>query len=367
MNLPCFRFTFAKTFVTAWFISGTLWGQEAASGLDLRATVTLGIFEGNAPTTAPRDGSAWVAGMRAVFYPTWKISDHWSVSGAVQVHSRPYFAEEMETQGYGLKGDVLQATLNYSRFWRRGSLALRAGTLSTAFGSFMLHYDDADNPLMTAPQTYGYYYQPVSTLGLTGVEADGTYKKLDGRAQFVNSSPANRRSIFDHDQYGNWAGGAGYTIRQGLRAGFSFYDGPYLDRHYPFYFSGEAPPHQLPARAFGVDAQWAAGHWNVQGELQRFVMEYRLIPTFHEQAGYVEVRRVVHPRWFLAQRTGYVSNSAAPTVQRFEAVAGFRPCPREIIKVGYGVDHVSGLGGGWEPTFQLQVVTMLHPLSVAGN
>src|SRR5579864_6460566 len=86
----------------ATWLASAAWAQEAASGVDLRATLTAGLFEGNAPTEQPRDGSPWVAGFRAVLYPTWKLSDHWSVSGAVQVHSRPYFPEEMDTQGFGL-------------------------------------------------------------------------------------------------------------------------------------------------------------------------------------------------------------------------------------------------------------------------
>ena len=348
-------------------LSGVVRAQEAASGLDLRATVTAGLFEGATPTAPPRNGSAWVAGIRAVLYPTWKLNDHWSFSGAVQIHSRPYFAEEMTTQGYGVIGNVLQATLNYSQFWKNGSVVLRAGSLSTAFGSFLLHYDDADNALINAPQSYGYYYAPVSTIGLMGSEADVTYKKLDARAQFVNSSPANPRSIFDSDQYGNWAGGAGYTIRQGLRVGVSFYDGPYLDPHYPFYFPGEAPPHQLPARAFGIDGQWATGHWNVQGELQRFEMEYRLIPTFHERTGYVEVVRVLSPRWFVAQRSGYSTFSVIPGLQSFEGAAGFRPNSRQIVKVGFGLERSSDPGGSLTRLVQVQLVTMLHPFSSVGK
>lgn len=349
------------------FASHAAWSQEARSGFDLRATVSAGMYEGTESTEPPRDGSPWTGGFRVMLYPTWKLDDHWSVSGAVQAYSRPYFSDELETQGYGLKTDILQATINYSRFWKNGSIVLRAGEMSSAFGSFLLRYDDADNPLIRTPQTYGYYYEPVSTLGLMGAEADATFKKLDFRAQFVNSSPVNPRSIFDHDQYGNWAGGAGYTIRQGLRVGVSTFRGPYLSQHYPYYFPGEAPPHQLPAGAFGVDVEWATGHWNVQGELQRFVMTYHVIPTFHEQAGYAEVRRVLHPRWFIAERTGYVASSAGAPVQEFEAVAGFRPDSRQIIKVGYGVDRTSVPGGKSERMFELQLVTTLHPLSLAGN
>ena len=184
--------------------------------------------------------------MRATLYPSWKWNDHRSVSGAVQIHSRPYFQEEMRTQGYGVKTDTLQATLNFTRFWRDGSMVWRAGVLSSAFGSFLLRYDDASSPLINSRKTYGYYYEPVGTLGLTGVQADATYKKLDERVQFVNSSPANRRSIFDHDQYGSWAAGAGYTIRQGFRMGASLYTGPYLARTIPTISPAKRRPTSCP-------------------------------------------------------------------------------------------------------------------------
>ncbi len=72
-----------------------------------------------------------------MFYPTWKLGPHWSVTGAVQVHSRPYFVEELPTQGYGVRGDVLQGHLDYSRFWEHSSVVFRAGMLSSAFGSFL--------------------------------------------------------------------------------------------------------------------------------------------------------------------------------------------------------------------------------------
>jgi hypothetical protein len=123
----------------------------------------------------------------------------------------------------------------------------------------------------------------------------------------------------------------------------------------------------LPAGAFGVDAEWATGHWSVQGELQRFVMPYRVIPTFHEQAGYAEVRRVLNPRWFIAERSGYVASSAGPSVQEFEGVAGFRPDSRQIIKVGYGVDRTCASGSRLERMFEVQVVTTMNLLSVAGK
>jgi hypothetical protein len=78
-------------------------------------------FRGLGAATEPRCGSSW-GGWRP----------------PVQVHSRTYFVEEMQTQGFGVKADVLQATVNYSRFGDRGSVVVRAGVLNSAFGSFLL-------------------------------------------------------------------------------------------------------------------------------------------------------------------------------------------------------------------------------------
>jgi hypothetical protein len=140
----------------------------------------------------------------------------------------------------------------------------------------------------------------------------------------------------------------------------SAYRGPYLDRHYAFFFPGEANPNTLPAHALGVDAQWAHGHWNVQGEFQRFVMTYKLIPTFRQDAGYAEVRRVLHPRWYVAARTGYSSGNEGGNTERFEFSAGFRPNRFELLKVDYDLDHYSTGTPNYDKTFFVQFVTTLH-------
>ncbi|MGD1070907.1 MAG: hypothetical protein ABSB15_12260 [Bryobacteraceae bacterium] len=339
--------------------------QEANAGFDLRATLSGQFAASNILTEAPRSGSPATAGFRSVFYPTWKLGEHWSVTGAVQFYSRPYFFQSFSTQGYGAKGDILQATLNYSRISARGSVSIRAGQLSTAFGSFPLHYDDADNALIDLPIEYGYYYSPVSILGLAGAQIDATRGKWDGRVQFANSSPANPRSVFAPDQYGNWAGGGGYTIRQGFRVGVSAYRGPYLDRKYAYFYWGEANPNTLPADALGLDVEWARGHWNVQGELQKFVLPYKAIPTFREQAGYAEVRRVLNPRWYVAARGGYTSANLAGNVQSLEAAAGFRPDRFQIVKIGFELNRYGD--GDYDKTLAVQIVTSVHAFSMAFN
>ncbi len=349
----------------ALMLSTGVWAQEANSGFELATTLSGQAVYSHELSEPPRDGSNVDGGFRAVLYPTWKLNGDWSISGAVQVASRPYFPEQFETQGYGVKGDVLRAHLTYAKVGKRKSLVIRAGMLSSAFGSFLLRYDDFVNPLLASPQTYGYYYAPVTTLGLAGVEADATAGRFDLRAQFVNSSPANRRSIFDSDQYGNWAGGAGYTIRQGFRVGASAYRGPYLDRKSPFYFPGEAPPRELPATAIGIDAEWGGGPWNVRGEQQWFKMTYHVIPTFTEHAGYIEARRALTPRWYAAVRVGYLRANELTGYQTYETAVGFRPNAIQLIKAGYTIQQGAAIPGTLHNIFAVQLVTSFRPLSIA--
>lgn len=355
---------FIPTLLTACLFP--LFAQEAEAGFELRSTLSgIGAFS-NVPETAPRSGSPYIAGVRAILYPTWKISSRWAFTGAIQAYTRPYFFEQFNTQGYGARADILQAHLSYSRFWEKNSLVVRAGQLSSAFGSFLLRYDDAANPLIGLPQAYGYYYKGVTTLGLVGAQVDLTLDRLDLRAQFTNSSPSNRRSIFDSDQYGSWTAGGGYTIRQGFRVGGSVNRGPYLHRQHRFFRKGEATPKSLPEVAYGADLQFGQGAWNVNAEWQRFLMAYRIVPNSIQRIGYVEVRRVLHPRWYIAIRPGYHRATSFAGDNTVEITAGFRPNRFQIIKAGYTAFRNSRNPTGSD-TFAVQLVTTLDPISIATN
>lgn len=342
------------------------WAQEASSGFELNATLSGEGLYSTELTDAPRSGSPGSGGFRALLYPLVKLNQHWTVEGSFQLHSRPYFAEEFNTQGYGVKGDLLQAHLNYSQFWKHGSMVVRAGILSSTFGSFLLRYDDSTNPLVDMPLTYG-YYSGITPLGLAGVSVDATAGKFDFRAQLTNSSPVNRRGIFDHDQYANWAGGAGYTIAQGFRVGASGFRGPYLDRESRFYFPGEIPPRDLPGSGIGIDGSWGRGPWNLYGEMQWFQMDYTVIPNFRQHGGYLEARRVLTPRWYAAARFGSLRASVGPGFQVYEAALGYRPGPRQIVKFDYKLDQYPGSTAGVDHTFAIQFVTSFRALSAAWN
>ena len=87
-------------------IAATACAQEADSGFELRTTLSAVSSYSQELSLPPRDGSEVTGGFRAILYPTWKLNSHWTISGAMQIHSRPYFEEEFETQGYGVKGDA---------------------------------------------------------------------------------------------------------------------------------------------------------------------------------------------------------------------------------------------------------------------
>ncbi len=337
------------------------WAQqsEADAGFGLRGTLSVSAAGSNAPA----DGSTRVdGGARLMLYPTWKISSHWTVVGAYQAVARPYYLTDYETPGHGVRGNLTQGYLSYSKVWKDASLVAKAGELTSVFGAFPLRYDDRDNPMVGIPQQYG-YYGAMATLGaLAGAEVDGTWKRLDARAQFTNSSPANPRSIFAKEQYGNWAGGAGFTIRQGLRVGISGYRGPYVDRTYPFYFPAEGRPRSMPGNAIGLEVQWARGHWNTRGEWQKFEMTYGTFPTFHEHTGYGEVQRSLGPRWYVASRMGYVGADYAGRVESIEVVAGYRPGAHQIVKLSYETKFYND-GEPQENSVAIQFVTALPSLS----
>lgn len=329
-------------------------GQEARSGFDLMMTVS-----GSASATQS-DGDF---GYRAVLYPMVKLNQNWSAVGVFQLNSAYSFSGANPPSDYLAKGYLLQGFLNYTLTGTNKSLVVRAGKIATAFGSYLLRYDDLQNPLIDSPMTYGYYYAPVSILGVTGVEADAAWNKWDARVQLANSSPANPRSTGASDQYGNWAAGAGYSVRQGLRIGVSGYYGPYLDRQSPLYSPGEGPPAHLKARAVGADVAWAFRHWYTFGEWQRFVFPYDTKPTFREHAGYFEVKRVVNPRWYFASRTGY-TDSRVGMQQTLDFTAGYRPAASALLKLGYEWNHRSTDSPHSESIVMAQLAISLHPISL---
>ena len=299
-------------------------------------TTLSGIVAGSDELTeAPRSGAPATAGFRAMLYSTWKLNGHWTVSAVYQAYSVPYFYQSFAATGHSVKSDLLQSYVGYSRNWRKAALLVRAGELSTAFGSFPLRY-------RRCRECFDRYADAVWLLLQRGVDPrshrdpDGFDVGQMGYAgavcEFQSGESADAFPERPVRELDGWiglydpAGVAGRSL--GLPRALSR---PAIRFFFP---RRSQPRYATRASAIGLDVEYARGHWNLQGELQRFQMDYHASPTFVQHAGYAEVKRVLNPRWYLAARGGYLGNNYSSS-QYVEAAAGFRPGANQLIKVGY--------------------------------
>ena len=359
----------------------SLRAQEAGTGISMPLTITGGAMythraDAIDPSTAPM-----TAAFRAMLYPTFQLGSHWIASASIQVSSSPFFYFQSDETKREVRARLIQGYVGYTISVARGFLTVKSGQMVSAFGSFPLRYDDDVNPLIDVPMTYGSsdygkpLQYPVTLYGQPGVELDLNLHRFDGRVQFVNSSPALTRVLFAGGQNANWATGAGYTIRQGFRVGASYYRGGYLPTGVLLHPTERAG--DWPGTGVGVDVQWAAGYWSVNGEWQRFFFPYpHIIADTSMKFGYVEAKRTLHPRLYLAGRIGYNANESFPRPQApvaffrpdrqsYELVGGLRVNRFQLLKIGYEWVHKERSPGTRDNVFGMQFVTSIEPLSRA--
>lgn len=114
-----------------------------------------------------------------------------------------------------------------------------------------------------------------------------------------------------------------------------------------------------------MEVQWGRGPWNVYGEWQRFQRIYRAIPNYWQRSGYAEARRVLHPRWYVATRIGYIRTSRPPDRETYEVVVGFRPDRHQLVKAGSQIQQGPAIRGTLGSTVAVQVVCAFRPISIA--
>jgi len=333
-------------------------GQEAQFGATFPVVISGQVMSTDRAGAEHSPSAAY----RMIVSPTVKLGANWFGYSAIQVHRSPYFFEEAYEKTRETRVDVLQAYIGYTRSARDRTLTVKAGQLTSAFGAFPLRYDDSRNALIDMPFGYGAYGGPISVYGIPGVEVNAVIGRADARAQFTNSSPISPRKLWDHDQYGSFTAGGGYAIAPGLRAGVSAFRGAYLYRGHEFYFPGEARPKDLPATGYGVDVQAARGRWNVSGEVQRIQLPYRAIPYFFLTSAYGEAKFTLSPRWYVAGRSGAQWRTAGlGRYDRYEAVVGFRPASRHLVKAGYEWLQGRWVRGARDNVLAVQYVVQVHP------
>ena len=337
-------------------LSSPLRAQEASVGVAVPITITGGVFHDSDGDTS--------ASYRAVFYPTVKLGPKWFVYSAIQVGSPPYSYPASYDQKGNFQVRALQAFLGRTWTAQKVSVTLKAGQLASAFGSFPLRYDDMANPLIDQPIPYVSVLKPggditnvegirpATLYGLPGAEVDISSGKVDARLQLTNSSPANPQNLLSGNQQVQWAAGAGYTLRHGLRIGVSAFRGPYLDRNI--------------ATGVGADLQWAKGRWSAEGEWQRFQFDSpQFVASTAVSFGYVEVKAILTPRLYAATRLGYQKYNSDPFLSGrrcYEVALGYRPNRWQLFKIEYQKLRVEG-----EQTFDtilaFQLVTSIQSLS----
>jgi hypothetical protein len=360
-----------------------LHGQEAQVGVTVPVTITGGFLDTDRPKADDPSATSLYPGFRVLAKPQMKLGSHWYFYSAIQVRSTPFFYEDAYSADRGIDTQALQLFMGYARSWTHTSVGVKMGKLPSDFGAFPLRYDDMDNALIDEPLPYTYLQlrsfrpgqdpyglTPVTLYGLPGAEFDLSLHRLDTRLQITNSNPYNPRSILDSGQHIQWTAGAGYTIRQGFRVGVSAYDGPWLNNSLKPLLPAGSTVRDFPASGLGVDAQWAHGPWSTGGEWQHFVFRFPPSSASALNFGYVELKRIISPRWYSAVRGNYQTNNrqAASFLARrqiAEVAVGFRPDRFQLLKVGYEWEAVQGGPPVRDNVFGVQFVTAVDGLSKA--
>lgn len=406
-----------KALLVGLFLMALVWpaeSQDSNFGFSLPVTVSGGaMYTGRVQFEDP--GSTPVTGgLQVMLYPTLTLGPHWFAYAAQQFRLSPYYYYDAYDPDHEWYVQTIQAFVGYQIRREKATVVIKAGRLSSAFGAFPLHYDDADNALLDQPlsyiqtltlrndqlpcgvadllwQNYGYVANacggaggggegltPVSLYGLPGIQAEVSSHKLDARIQVSSGSPSNPLSVSHAPQYAQWVLGGGYTIRQGLRVGISGFRGPYLAPNIAPLLPAGTSVRSFPASGLGLEVQWARGHWITSGEWQRFQYDY---PGFTRAPSvistYGEAKRTLTPRLYLAARAGWLKPGGAedttgtstsqysPWIASYEAGGGWWLNRHQLLKASYEWLKIEHLTGTQTNVLGFQFVTTFHALDQA--
>jgi hypothetical protein len=390
--------------------------QEAAEwGISMPVTASFGVMDTHRFDFSDPTASPVTANFRLMFYPTLRLGKHWFAYAAIQVRRLPYFYYDAYLAERGVETDLVQGYVGYTMHPGPATIVFKAGQMVSAFGSFPLRYDDAENPLMDQPLAYitelpirsdqlscgtadllKQYYgsvwarcggekgggpgiTPATLYGLPAAQAEVSVRRFDARVQMTTSSPAYPEGWNNVSrQYLQLTAGGGFTIRQGFRIGVSGFHGPYLENSVAPWLPAGTTVRSFPANAGGLDVEWKRGRLSANGELQGFRFDapnFVVPPRF--LAGYVELKARLTPRIYAAVREGFLKTESvldtqgvsasefAPTLQSTEVGFGFWLHPRVLAKVSYESFQIAGLTGTESNVLGMQLVATFNQLQWA--
>lgn len=407
---------YVALFLAASLTASWLAAQEASSGFSIASTIS---GNGRVVRSDLAQNRA-SAGFRALLSPSLRLNSHWFAYSAVDVQSSNYLSYKIDWDSPPVTARLIQGYIGYRADLKSASILVKAGRLASTFGLYPLDYDDAKTPLIEPPPVYtanlplrpdqlpcnlfNVLYQgyedgvrfncngpvkdrqgivPVTLYGIPGFETQVSWKRIDARLQITNSSPANPQSLLSRSQSLQWTAGGGYSFHGGFHLGISGFRGPYLEGVLlPLLPSGKQI-RDYPASGIGIDATFSRGPWSVKGEWQHFVFSlpaWTVSPS--EQAEYLEVKRILSPRIYIAFRssgqqpgpaTDSFNNSSSQIAARQETeelVWGYRLSRLQLLKAG--LTYSNRNAGYWDDDYwqgehgfgaEIQLVTSLTTIS----
>ena len=276
-----------------------------------------------------------------------RLSEHW------QVYARPWFRQarpststapvppwDTELYGAGL------------RYERPGPVATRAdaGYILSPIGLGLFDVRADANPLIAPHISYvvpmpsfdatGPRATPVANSYPLGAQVTVSTLRWDARVAVVNAARAYAVGATANPRQTPVAVfGAGVTPKIGLRLGASFAHGAYAT-------SEEITTPGSDGRAVtmaGAEGEYAFASTRITGEFMRSSFETSTTPAVAYE-WFVQGTQTLSPRWFVAARREAVSAplpatasaaAARPTLDMFEATAGFRMTPEITIRSSY--------------------------------
>src|ERR1700733_10059171 len=128
--------------------------QDSNFGISLPVTVSGGAMYTGRLQLADPGNSPFTAGFQAMLYPTLRLGSHWFAYAALDFRLTPYLYYDAYDADHEWYVQAIQAFVGYQIQREKTSVVFKAGRLSSAFGAFPLHYDDADNSLVDQPLSY---------------------------------------------------------------------------------------------------------------------------------------------------------------------------------------------------------------------
>jgi hypothetical protein len=250
------------------------------------------------------------------------------------------FTGDTETES-----ELDQAALRYNRQsapW----FSVEAGKLLSPLATYSERRLSTRNPLIGQPYAYAANYP-------LGVKVAGSAGWLDYQAALIDT-PASDPDFqaIDPDSAYRPVLGFGVTPLTGLRIGFTWTQGPYLNREISPYLPAGRQWRDYDQRVMGLDLQFSRGYLEVSGQVLQTRYEVPILGRTDDYTTYfLELKYTFTPRLFGAVRyqdveASYVDypehNYWYTEIRKFRALevgVGYRFSPELLGKVAYQTDH----------------------------